>query len=234
MSRILITGATGHLGTATIEHLLKHAAAGTIVALARDENKAKSLIAQGIEVRYGNFDDIDSLNKAMQGIEKVLLISGLDQNRYQQHKNVVDAAKKAGVKYIAYTGVSLKDVNASAARDFMSSHFQTENYIKTSELDYTFFRNTLYTDVMQHFAGEKVLKQEYTCRQEMGRCLMRFAGKWVRPLLMLYCKTDTKTKPMRSREVNYTLSAMLHRHYLNYQEKPLPTQMLTVLLSPDN
>lgn len=176
---ILVTGATGHLGSATVEHLLKNTTANNIVAFARDENKAKHLKEKGIEVRIGTFDDTASLDKAMQGIDKVLLISGIDQNRLQQHKNVVDAAKKAGVKHIAYTGVSFKDANTSAIKPFMEAHFQTEDYIKESGLPYTFLRNTLYTDGIPFFAGEKVLetgiylpsangKVPYALRNEMG------------------------------------------------------------------
>jgi len=178
-SMILVTGATGHLGTATIEHLLKNTTAGNIVAFARDENKAWHLKEKGVEVRIGNFDDTASLDKAMQGIEKVLLISTIDHHRIQQHKNVIDAAKKASIKHIAYTGVSLKDVNTSAIKILMESHFQTEDYIKESGLAYTFLRNTLYTDIIPMHVGEKVFetgifvpagngKVPYALRREMG------------------------------------------------------------------
>jgi len=176
---ILVTGATGHLGTATIAHLLKNTTAANIVAFARDEAKAQHLKEQGIEVRIGNFDDTASLDKAMQGIEKVLLISTIDHHRIEQHKNVVNAAKKAGVKHIVYTGVSLKDVDSSATKELMESHFQTEDYIKASGLTYTFMRNTLYTDVIPMYVGEKVFetgifypagngKVPYALRREMG------------------------------------------------------------------
>ncbi|MFT3822905.1 MAG: SDR family oxidoreductase [Chitinophagaceae bacterium] len=176
---ILVTGATGHLGSATIEHLLKTTAANNIVAFARDENKARSLVEKGIEVRIGTFDDIASLDKAMQGIDKVLLISTIDHHRLQQHQNVVDAAKRAGVKHILYTGVSLKDVNTSAIKILMESHFQTEDYIEKSGLKYTFLRNSLYADIIPFYVGEKVLergiflpagngKVPYALRREMG------------------------------------------------------------------
>lgn len=178
-SMILVTGATGNLGTATIEHLLKNTTADNIVAFARDENKARHLKEKGVEVRIGNLDDTASLDSAMQGIENVLLISTLDHHRIQQHKNVVDAAKKGGIKRIAYTGVSLKDVNTSAIKTLMESHFQTEDYIKESGLAYTFLRNTLYTDVIPMHVGEKVFesgiylpagdgKVPYALRREMG------------------------------------------------------------------
>lgn len=176
---ILVTGATGHLGTATIGHLLKNTMSNNIVGFARDENKAKHLKEKGVEVRFGNFEDKASLDKAMQGIEKVLLISTIDPHRYQQHQNVVDAAKKAGVKLIAYTGVTLKDVNTSAVKFLMDSHFQTEDYIKASGLYYTFLRNSLYADVIPMHVGEKVFetgiylpagngKVAYALRREMG------------------------------------------------------------------
>lgn len=176
---ILVTGATGHLGTATIEQLLKNTTAGNIVALAREENKAAHLKEKGIEVRIGDFDDIASLDNAMQGIEKVLLISTIDPHRIQQHKNVVDAAKKAGVKHIAYTGVSLNDLDSSATKMLMESHFQTEDHIKDSGLTYTFLRNSLYIDVIPMYVGEKVFetgilfpagngKVPYALRREMG------------------------------------------------------------------
>ncbi len=177
---ILVTGATGHLGSATVEHLLKNTASDQIVAFARDDNKAKHWKEKGVEVRIGAYDDVDSLDRAMQGIEKVLLVSGNDpQRRLQQHKNVVDAAKKAGVKHIAFTSMAMKDVNTSAMKPFMENIFQTEDYIKESGMPYTFLRNTLYTDGIPMFAGEKVFetgiflpagngKVPFALRREMG------------------------------------------------------------------
>jgi NAD(P)H dehydrogenase (quinone) len=109
-------------------------------------------------VRIGDFDDIASLDKAMRGIEKVLLISTIDPNRLQQHKNVVDAAKRAGVRHITYTSVSMNDLNTSAIIGLMESHFQTEDYIRNSGLSFTFLRNTLYIDVIPFYVGEQVFE----------------------------------------------------------------------------
>lgn len=155
---ILVTGATGHLGTATVEHLLKNTQTENIIALARNEEKAKALRDKGVKVRIGNFDDTASLDSAMQGVEKVLLISTVDPDRLQQHKRVVDAAVRAGVSHIAYTGVSMKDLGTSAITGLMESHFQTEDYIRSSGMTYTFLRNTLYTDVIPMYVGEKVFE----------------------------------------------------------------------------
>jgi NAD(P)H dehydrogenase (quinone) len=155
---ILVTGATGHLGSAVVTQLLKNTAAGNIAAFARDENKAKDLKGKGIEVRIGSYDDMPSLDLAMQGIEKVLLISGNGPTRLQQHKNVVTAAKKAGVEHILFTTIALKDMKTAALRSLMEDLYQAEDFIKESGLTYTILRNTLYTGATPLFGGEKVIK----------------------------------------------------------------------------
>lgn len=176
---ILVTGSTGHLGATAITHLLKKTDPKNIVAFARDKNKTQHFKKQGIEVRLGDFDDIDSLNRAMHGIEKVLLISTIAHHRYQQHQNVINAAKKAGVKHIAYTGVTIKDVNSMVMKPLMDSHFQTEDYIKASGIQYTFLRNSLYAEVIPLYVGDRVFetgiylptgegKVPFALRREMG------------------------------------------------------------------
>ncbi|WP_229374765.1 NAD(P)H-binding protein [Fibrella rubiginis] len=89
---ILVTGATGHLGSATLSFLLNKIPASQLVGLVRDESKATDLKGKGITVRVGTYDDTASLGNAMQGIDTVLLIAGTDEeNRLRQHSNVVDA-----------------------------------------------------------------------------------------------------------------------------------------------
>ena len=176
---ILVTGATGHLGTAVISQLLKNTAARNIAAFARDENKAKDLKGKGIDIRIGSYDDISSLDLAMKGIEKLLLISGNGPTRLQQHKNVVAAAKKAGVGHIVFTTIALKDMKTSALRPLMEDLYQAEDYIKQSGLTYTVLRNTLYAGATPLFGGEKVIqtginlptgngKVPFALRREMG------------------------------------------------------------------
>jgi len=121
---ILVTGATGQLGTAVIKNLLKQTSAEQIAALVRDENKALALKEQRVDTRVGNYDDIPSLDQAMQGIKKVLLIAGTDEEkRVQQHQNVVESAKKAGVQCIVYTSRTLKDRN-TVVNQLMLGHFR--------------------------------------------------------------------------------------------------------------
>ena len=150
---ILVTGASGHLGKAIIRNLTNLYPASMICALARHESTMTELIPLGIQVRVGDYDNIESLNLAMVGIEKVLLISGTDEdNRVTQHLNVINAAKNAGVSFIAYTSRLVKDNNTSH-NNLMDGHFKTEALIIDSGLDYLIFRNGLYFDTIPTFVG---------------------------------------------------------------------------------
>ena len=148
---ILITGATGKLGRAVVEHLATKRGADQVAALVRDEGKAADFKEKGVKVCVGGYEDAASLDRAMQGAEKVLLVSGTEPNRVQQHRNVVDAAKRAGVGMLAYTSRAVKDRDVS--NPMMAVHFETEDYIKNSGLPYTLLRNALYMDVIPLYVG---------------------------------------------------------------------------------
>ena len=166
---ILVTGATGQLGATVIQTLLKKTSANQIAALVRDESKAASLKEMGVDVRVGDYGDTISLNRAMQGIGKVLLIAGTDeQKRLQQHQNVINAAKKAGVSCIAYTSRNLKNRDTLVNR-LMEGHFQTEEAIEQSGLRYVIFRNVLYMDTIPIFVGENVFEKSISLPTGHGR-----------------------------------------------------------------
>lgn len=156
---ILVTGASGHLGKATIEQLIaKGVAPGSISALVRDAAKAEDLKAKGVVVKVGDYDDYKSLVAAMQGEEKLLLVSGNDVfNRLPQHKRAIDAAKEADIKHIVYTGFYRKNnTETNPLGALATTHIETENYIKASGLDYTIMLNGLYADVLPMFIGPNV------------------------------------------------------------------------------
>jgi NAD(P)H dehydrogenase (quinone) len=157
---ILVTGATGHLGQSVITSLLnKGVDATAIAALVRDENKASELKDQGIAIRIGEYDNYESLLNALKGIDKLLLVSSSDvqADRIQQHVNVINAAKEAGVKHIAYTSVEGNDRTQTVIPFVVDVHVQTEEYLKQSGLAYTLLRNTLYADLLPAFLGNDVL-----------------------------------------------------------------------------
>jgi NAD(P)H dehydrogenase (quinone) len=183
VKKILVTGASGHLGSAVIETLLKKIPSNQISVITRKEEKQKEFQSKNFKAFLGSYDDVASIENAMQGVDTVLLISSGDQgNRMQEHKNVVDAAKKMGVKCIAYTSRCLHD-RSSLANKLMVEHFETEDYILASGLKYTFFRNILYMDTIPQFIGGNAAlergiflpagdgKVAFALRSEMGEAM---------------------------------------------------------------
>jgi NAD(P)H dehydrogenase (quinone) len=158
---ILITGATGQLGRATIDFLLeKGVKPDSISALVRDPSRAGDLVAKGIQLKSGNYDDYASLLSAFKGVDNLLLISGNDiPNRLKQHENAVKAAVEAGVKRIVYTSFFRKNETTSSPIYFIGhSHVETDKLVKASGIPYTLMLNSLYADVLPMFMGEQVLE----------------------------------------------------------------------------
>ena len=161
MSNILITGATGQLGKATIDFLIqKGVAANQISALARSEKKAADLSAKGIKIKIGDYLNYSSLVSAFDGVEKLFFISGNELNtRIEQHRNVMNAAKETGVKHIVYTsGFRKNETETSPVAFLVQQHIETEKLIKASGIPYTLLLNGLYADVLPGFLGEDVLE----------------------------------------------------------------------------
>jgi NAD(P)H dehydrogenase (quinone) len=158
---ILLTGATGKFGKATIDHLLKKGIPpNTIAAFVRDDSKAAALKETGVNIRKGNYDDYDSLLAAFNGVDKLLLVSGSDiHNRLRQQTNVIKAAREAGVNHIVYTSFIRRNEGETSPIAFVAkSHIETEKLIKASGIPYTIMMNGLYADMLPIFFGEKVLE----------------------------------------------------------------------------
>jgi NAD(P)H dehydrogenase (quinone) len=141
---IAITGATGQLGRLVIESLLKTVPAGEIVAAVRQPARAADLAALGVQVREADYTQPATLEGAFKGVDKVLLISSSEVGqRLPQHKNVIDAAKRAGVSLLAYTSILRADTSPLALAE---EHKATEEYLKASGLAHVLLRNGWYTE----------------------------------------------------------------------------------------
>jgi len=140
-----VTGSTGAFGALAVHHLLKlKVPAASIVAIARDEAKAAGLKALGVQVRVADYGDKASLEKALKGVDRLLLVSGNDfSQRAAHHKNVIDAAKADGVKLIAYTSVSKAPTSTNAVAP---DHKATEEYLKKAGIPFVLLRNNWYTE----------------------------------------------------------------------------------------
>ncbi|MDQ1143838.1 NAD(P)H dehydrogenase (quinone) [Bacillus sp. SORGH_AS 510] len=143
--KILVTGATGKLGSKVVDSLLKSVPASNLVVSVRNPEKAEGLRNRGVEVRQGDFDRPETLDNALKGIDRLLIISadGDNETRIKQHANAVKAAERAGVKFIAYTSLA----NATESKNLMSPpHFATEAAIIKTGIPYSFLRNNWYLE----------------------------------------------------------------------------------------
>ena len=144
--RLFVTGASGQLGRLVIEALLKTVPAANIAAGVRDPNgsAAKSLADLGVAVRTADYAEPDALAAAFVGIDKLLLISSNAIGpRVAQHRHVIDAAARAGVKLIVYTSVLHADVSPLG---LAAEHRQTEAMLAASGIPFVLLRNGWYTE----------------------------------------------------------------------------------------
>jgi NAD(P)H dehydrogenase (quinone) len=144
MTKYAVTGASGKLGRLVLDELLRQANPRDIVALARDSAALADYALKGIEVRAADYDDPASLAAALLGVDRVLLISGnAVGQRERQHGAVIDAAKAAGVSYLAYTSV----LNAQASKLALAGeHAATEKLLEASGLNFDVLRMPWYSE----------------------------------------------------------------------------------------
>lgn len=142
---ILVTGASGHLGRLVIDHLIKRGTlAEHIVAAVRTPEKVRDLAEQGVIVRKADYENIDTLNSAMADVKRVVLVSSSEiGQRTAQHKNVIQAAKDASVKLLAYT--SILDADHSPLQ-LAAEHVETEQALAASGVPYVLLRNGWYSE----------------------------------------------------------------------------------------
>ena len=146
MGKIIVSGASGGFGHAAASKLLDMGC--EVIALTRSPDKVADLAARGAEVREADFDDLEGLTKAMEGGEKLLLISTLRVGtRVGQHHNAVKAASANGVKQIVYTSIVGGGIKEHPGVE-QSDHYETERLIEQSGVGYTFLRNSLYADAV--------------------------------------------------------------------------------------
>ena len=142
--RYVVTAASGQLGRLVVAELANRVGPDAVTAIVRDPARSASLFAQGVAVRHGDYDRPDTLDAAFQGAERLLLISSSAVgSRVAQHRNAIDAARRAGIARIAYTSVLNADRSTLGLAD---EHRRTEALIAASGLHYTLLRNGWYTE----------------------------------------------------------------------------------------
>lgn len=165
---IAVTAASGQLGAAIVEALKGEIGADSVVALARTPKKAEGL---GVEVRPGDYTKPDELKASLAGVDKLLLVSGMDapEKRIPQHRNVIEAARANGVKKIVYTSIQGAEAG-TAFSPVVDSNRQTEADVKASGLDWAIGRNGIYIEPdIEYIEQYKALGEVANCAGE-GKC----------------------------------------------------------------
>ncbi|WP_339840892.1 SDR family oxidoreductase [uncultured Maribacter sp.] len=175
--KIAVTAANGQLGSSIVNELKSIIGKENVIGIVRTPEKASHL---GIEVRKGDNNSREDFNTALNGIDSVLLISGMDspENRIQQHRNVIEAAKQNGVKKIVYTSI-VGNEEETAFSPIVRSNRQTEKDVQESGLNWVIGRNGIYIEPDLEYIDTYIKEGEirncagdgkcgYTSREELG------------------------------------------------------------------
>jgi len=142
--KFAVTGSTGHLGRLAVHELLATQSPADVVALVRDATKAQDLADRGVDVRVAPYDDAAALAQALDGVDRLLLVSGSEVGqRVRQHANVIEAAKGAGVELVVYTSAPKATTSPLI---LAPEHKATEELLAGSGLPYAVVRNGWYTE----------------------------------------------------------------------------------------
>lgn len=166
--KIAVTSASGQLGSAIVKALIPEIGKENVIAIARTPEKARHL---DVEVRKGDYYNREDYNEALKGVNKVLLVSGMDdpQKRIQQHRNVIEASKHNGVQKIVYTSI-IGDEEKTAFKPIVKSNRQTEDDIRNSGLQYVIGRNGIYIEPDLEYIDTYVKAGGITNCAAEGKC----------------------------------------------------------------
>jgi uncharacterized protein YbjT (DUF2867 family) len=155
--KVVITGATGGLGSDVIAQLQRLAPASELGVSVRTPEKAQALSAAGIRVRRGDFREPASLDHAFEGAQRVLLISTRTPGnaaRFQEQRQAIDAAIRNGVEHILYTSIVQRP---GTVFDVAAGHHDTEAYLASCGAAYTVLRNGQYIENLPVFLGDSLV-----------------------------------------------------------------------------
>lgn len=186
--KIAVTAASGQLGSEIVAATVALLTSENVIGLARTPDKAKEL---GVEIRPGDYNDRNALEKSLQSVDTLLLVSGMDspEKRIEQHRNVIHAAQNAGVSKIVYTSVQGAEEN-TAFSPIIQSNRQTEEDIRSSGLDWVIGRNGIYIEPdIDYIETYKKIGGIFNCAGD-GKC-----GYTTRPeLAYAYARMLTQDK----------------------------------------
>jgi NAD(P)H dehydrogenase (quinone) len=151
---IVVTGATGRLGSQVVHRLLERVPAETVGVSVRDPGAAASLARRGVRVRAGDFTDPASLRHAFEGAEQVLVVSAAIRGDGAVAANLaaVDAAAAAGAGRILYT--SHQAASADSLFAPQPVHAATQAHLASLGRPFTALRNGFYASTLELSVGD--------------------------------------------------------------------------------
>ena len=166
--RYAVTAVSGQLGQEIARKLIERTDHASVIGLARTPGNVTGL---GIEVRPGDYDQPDALRTSLAGVDALVLVSGMapPEDRIGQHRNVIEAAKAAGVAKIVYTSIQGSEVG-TAFSPVVQSNRQTEADIRASGLDWTIGRNGIYIEPDVEYIDSYRAKGEIANSAGDGKC----------------------------------------------------------------
>ena len=166
--RYAVTAVSGQLGQEIARKLIERTDHASVIGLARTPGNAPEL---GIEVRLGDYDQPDALRTSLAGVDALVLVSGMapPEDRIGQHRNVIEAAKAAGIRKIVYTSIQGPEVG-TAFSPVVQSNRQTEADIRASGLDWAIGRNGIYIEPDVEYIDSYRAKGEIANSAGDGKC----------------------------------------------------------------
>jgi NAD(P)H dehydrogenase (quinone) len=158
---LVVTGGNGRLGR-MIGGFLRDKIGANFAVTTRDPVKVADLAAAGISVRAGDYSDAAQMERAFAGASTVLLISGDTPNevRIVQHRNAIDAAKRAGARRLIYT--SFLACQPDSPFPYAKVHRETEAYLRASGLAVTIMRDSYFAETIM-MVVERALNTGEVC-----------------------------------------------------------------------
>ncbi|EED18767.1 NmrA-like family protein, putative [Talaromyces stipitatus ATCC 10500] len=179
--KYLITGATGGLGSQVLKHLSNHLPSSDYAAASSNEASRAQFEKAGITFRLANFDDPATLEAAFADVENLYFVSTNtfdNARRTVQHRNVIEAAKRVGVRHVWYTSLAFGGLGSDSKMSVQQAHLETEKMLKEAGITYTSIREGIYADAFPLFLQwyptiETIILPSdgvitYTSRDELG------------------------------------------------------------------
>jgi NAD(P)H dehydrogenase (quinone) len=218
---ILITGATGKIGSCIAQHLRQ--LGKQLRLLVRDPNKLSAF--PEAEKVTGDYGDVESLNRAFTGVSSAFIVSGYAEpgERAKLHRNAFQAAQRAGVRYLIY----LSTLGASPNSRFPMSrdHYESEQFLQATGVPHTILRDSFYSELaVQMFNEEGVMKGpggqgkvSWVGREEIAEAAAKLLAR-DQPLPGTFLMTGPTALSLS--ETAALLSSVKHR-MLRYEDEPV-------------